>query len=327
MRAKQLAERYGLKLEPTQWYKAPGAAPAYRVEKHIKMRVHRQCHCCNTLYSYAKECSKCGHQRCRQCPRIPPRRTEAEKEESRKRRAAIVKEQKERAPIVPDWSFWHSDRKVILRRPAKTNAQDLIYRKPRQRIRRNCCQCAKLYHSGVKTCEHCRHVCCTDCPRDPYVAMFPSVILNRPRASILSDLAAGPNRPSSLMDIPETCPAPSPPSSSATCAGPFSRASRRSRPTARSASTQSATPARGSSRARLRWCQTRRCGRRCKPNLRHSRSSNTHHTPYARRSCRQLPCMRIPCGTGLLSSCEAGPRVVFFFMYHCATWIGKSASS
>jgi hypothetical protein len=135
-----------------------------RVEKQIKMRVHYYCHICNTSFGLSKECSKCKHQRCKQCTRVPRKRTEAEKEESRKKRAAIKKELAERQPIIPDWD--PTPKKIVLKRPAKTGGQDLYYRKPRQRIRRTCCECGKLF-AGTKTCEGCQHVRCTDCPRDP----------------------------------------------------------------------------------------------------------------------------------------------------------------
>jgi hypothetical protein len=161
-RAKKLGEMYGLELKPSEWHSTEGHA--LRVEKPIKMRVHRKCHLCSTSFGLGKECPKCKHPRCKQCPRVPPKRTEAEKEESRKKRAAIIKERAEKAPIIPDWD--PTPKKVILTRPAKTGGQDLYYRKPRQRIRRTCCECERLF-TGTKTCEGCQHNRCTDCPRDP----------------------------------------------------------------------------------------------------------------------------------------------------------------
>ncbi|KAL2137397.1 hypothetical protein VTI74DRAFT_18 [Chaetomium olivicolor] len=161
-RAKKLGELYGLELKPSEWHSTEGHA--LRVEKPIRMRVHRKCHVCQTSFGLNKECSNCKHQRCKQCPRVPPKRTEAEREESRKKRAAIIKERAEKAPIIPDWD--PTPKKIVLTRPAKTGGQDLIYRKPRQRIRRLCCQCDRLF-TGTKTCEGCQHTRCTDCPRDP----------------------------------------------------------------------------------------------------------------------------------------------------------------
>ncbi|KAK4165212.1 hypothetical protein QBC43DRAFT_288104 [Cladorrhinum sp. PSN259] len=162
-RAKKLGDLYGLELKPSEWHLSEGDVT--RVEKPIRMRVHRKCHQCDTSFGLGKECSKCNHTRCKQCPRVPAKRTEAEREESRKKRAAIIKERKENAPIIADWDT--TPKKVVLTRPAKTGGQDLIHRKPRQRIRRTCCQCEKLFNGGSKTCDSCEHARCTDCPRDP----------------------------------------------------------------------------------------------------------------------------------------------------------------
>ena len=161
-RAKKLGEMYGLELKPSEWHSTEGHV--IRVEKPIRMRVHRKCHLCTTSFGLGKECPKCKHPRCKQCPRVPAKRTEAEREESRKKRAAIIKERAEKAPIIPDWD--PTPKKIVLKRPAKEGGQDLYYRKPRQRIRRTCCECKALF-TGSKTCGGCQHTRCTDCPRDP----------------------------------------------------------------------------------------------------------------------------------------------------------------
>ncbi|KAK1762244.1 hypothetical protein QBC33DRAFT_461792, partial [Phialemonium atrogriseum] len=162
-RAKKLGERYGLEIKPSEWYSAEGHA--LRVEKPIRMRVHRECHKCGHTFGLAKECPSCKHPRCKECQRRPPKRTEAEREESRRKRAALLKERAENQPIIPDWDL--SEKKVVLTRPGKRGGQDLIHRKPRQRVRRTCCQCEKLFTAGNKTCGGCQHTRCTDCPRDP----------------------------------------------------------------------------------------------------------------------------------------------------------------
>lgn len=133
------------------------------------MRVRRTCHKCSATFSSAKECPNCQHARCTKCTRYPPKRTEAEIIASRERRAAIIKANKENAPIIPDYSYVFDEKKIVLTRPSKTGGQDLVHKKPRQRVRRNCHECSTLFISGNKTCERCGHVRCTDCPRDPYV--------------------------------------------------------------------------------------------------------------------------------------------------------------
>lgn len=42
-----------------------------RVLKEIRMRVHRNCHKCDTPYGSEKICVKCGHKKCKACPRYP----------------------------------------------------------------------------------------------------------------------------------------------------------------------------------------------------------------------------------------------------------------
>ena len=176
-RARKLGERFGLEIKPSEWHSTEG--DALRVNKPIRMRVHRTCHVCNTDFSgIAKECTNCKHVRCKKCVRYPSKRTEAEKQASREHRAAILKKQQENAPIVADWIV--STKPFTLTIPSKTGGQDLVYKKPRQRLRRNCCQCNKLFVSGNKICPGCSHARCTDCPRDPYVARLLVFYANLP---------------------------------------------------------------------------------------------------------------------------------------------------
>jgi hypothetical protein len=165
-RAKKLSERFGIEITPNEWYSTPGHA--LRVEKPIRMRVHRECHKCGHNFGMAKECPNpnCKHPRCKECVRKPAKRSEAEKAESRKKRAAMDKERAENPPIIADWDP-SGGKKVTLTRPSKQGGQDLVYRKPRQRVRRTCCQCSKVNSGGGKICEGCQHVRCTDCRRDP----------------------------------------------------------------------------------------------------------------------------------------------------------------
>lgn len=162
-RAKKLGERFGLEIKPNEWYSTEGHA--LRIEKPIRMRVHRECHKCGHTFGLSKACPSCKHPRCKECQRRPPKRTEAERDVSRKKRAALQKERAENLPILADWDL--SDKRVVLKRPSKSGGQDLVHRKPRQRVRRTCCQCQKFYKAGSKTCEECQHIRCTDCPRDP----------------------------------------------------------------------------------------------------------------------------------------------------------------
>ncbi|KAL8692684.1 MAG: hypothetical protein Q9218_002333 [Villophora microphyllina] len=72
-RARALFAKYGLTLEPGEWT-SPIKADAERVEKKIRMRVHRQCHKCQTTFGPDRICSNCKHNRCKKCPRYPTKR-------------------------------------------------------------------------------------------------------------------------------------------------------------------------------------------------------------------------------------------------------------
>ncbi|CAH0021944.1 unnamed protein product [Clonostachys rhizophaga] len=167
-RAKKLGERYGLEIKTTDWKTItidPADDTVLRVNKPIRMRVRRTCHRCEANFTTTKECPSCQHTRCVKCTRYPPRRTEEEKIASRERRAELIRTQKENAPLIVDYRI--DQKPVVLKKPSKTGGQDLIYKKPRQRVRRNCHECARLFPPGSKTCEGCGHIRCTDCPRDP----------------------------------------------------------------------------------------------------------------------------------------------------------------
>lgn len=164
-RAKKLGERFGLEIKPSEWQSTTPDDSVLRMDKPIRMRVRRSCHKCNANFTSAKECPNCQHVRCTKCARYPPKRTEAEIIASREKKAAIIKANKENAPIVPDYGF--DEKEIVLTRPSKTGGQDLVYKKPRQRVRRTCHECKALFATGSKTCEKCSHTRCTDCPRDP----------------------------------------------------------------------------------------------------------------------------------------------------------------
>ncbi|PSN62302.1 hypothetical protein BS50DRAFT_503251 [Corynespora cassiicola Philippines] len=149
-RARALFEKYGLTLETNDWI-APPAHPisVQRVEKPIRMRVHRNCHHCGTTFGADKTCSKCEHKRCKKCPRYPKKKAPAEKGK-----------QKEAGPERPK-------KKKLLTVQSKTGGE-LVYQPVRQRVRRTCHKCEALFIPPTATvCESCRHVRCTKCPREP----------------------------------------------------------------------------------------------------------------------------------------------------------------
>ncbi|KAG5976544.1 hypothetical protein E4U55_007292 [Claviceps digitariae] len=166
-RVRKMGERYGVVIEPTDFLNMAPTETVHRVDKPIRMRVRRVCHRCNTTFAVKNECSKCRHVRCDQCPRLSSKESEADSLANLEEMEAeaVVRGNLENSAILAD-SFW-GDYHVELRRPSKTGGQDLVHRKPRQRVRRTCHECQTLFAPGSKNCVGCGHVRCTDCPRDP----------------------------------------------------------------------------------------------------------------------------------------------------------------
>ncbi|KAJ5065148.1 hypothetical protein J3E72DRAFT_235443 [Bipolaris maydis] len=148
-RARALFAKYGLTLESHEWIAAPGPMPPLqRVEKPIRMRVHRTCHRCGTLYGADRTCVQCEHRRCKKCPRFPKKKTPEEKQAEKD------------APDQPK-------RKRML--SIRTRAGDeLVYQPTKQRIRRTCHKCSTVFvPAQAVICQNCHHARCTTCPREP----------------------------------------------------------------------------------------------------------------------------------------------------------------
>ncbi|GAB7338567.1 hypothetical protein MBLNU457_5310t1 [Dothideomycetes sp. NU457] len=48
--------------------------PLLRVQRKARLRMHTTCHECSTIFAHgSKYCSNCNHERCRDCPRAPPK--------------------------------------------------------------------------------------------------------------------------------------------------------------------------------------------------------------------------------------------------------------
>lgn len=156
-RAKKLAERFAITIDPLP---KKEDKETYRIEKSVRMRIHRICHKCETTFGGSKTCVNCQHTRCTKCPRFPVKKPEG------KGKSKAVAPPKE-GYIEPD-SWYGLKEEVPLTKPnPKTDGQPLVRKAPRQRIRRTCCKCAAMFATGSKSCASCQHSRCTDCPRDP----------------------------------------------------------------------------------------------------------------------------------------------------------------
>lgn len=97
-RAQQLFDRYGITFEPHTTGKEPEVAHGVRrVHKSIRVRVRYSCEECGTAYGSSKICLQCGHRRCRDCPRNPPRRVREVLDEAREQQRERRKERAEQA--------------------------------------------------------------------------------------------------------------------------------------------------------------------------------------------------------------------------------------
>ncbi|KAF2494207.1 hypothetical protein BU16DRAFT_67594 [Lophium mytilinum] len=146
-RARALFAKYGLTLESHEWI-TPAASNVQRVEKPIRMRVHRTCHRCETTFGQERVCAKCQHKRCKKCPRYPKKKVIGDNKDD------LVTEQRPK-------------KKMLLTIKSKTGG-DLVYQPTKQRVRRTCHKCESFFNPPTATvCEKCEHVRCTRCPRDP----------------------------------------------------------------------------------------------------------------------------------------------------------------
>lgn len=158
-KARTLFAKYGLTLEPGEWM-PPARGDAERIEKKIRMRVHRTCHRCSTTFGAEKICKNCEHTRCKKCPRYPSKKSKDSKDKG-----------KGLAPgdfaISPgDKGKGRSDL-ISLTMPSRATGKELTRRGPVQRVRRTCHKCSTLFVGKATQCETCKHMRCPKCPREP----------------------------------------------------------------------------------------------------------------------------------------------------------------
>ena len=154
-KARVLFAKYGLTLEPGEWT-VPVTVGVPRVEKQVRMRIHRTCHRCQTTFGADRVCSHCQHNRCKKCPRYP-----ASKSKDSKGKGLAVGGASE-----DDGSGKKPDALTMLHRGT---GKEMTRKAPTQRVRRTCHQCQTLFQGKATQCEKCKHLRCPKCPRDPYV--------------------------------------------------------------------------------------------------------------------------------------------------------------
>ena len=163
-KARALFAKYGFTLEPGEW-STPATSDLQWVEKKVVMRVHRQCHRCQTSFGADKLCSNCTHTRCKKCPRFPAKRTPEEK-------ALAEKERAERAAntVAVDMDALKASAKsraIQLTMQNRRTGVEEVRKNPVQRVRRTCHKCQTLFKGRATICENCQHPRCPQCPREP----------------------------------------------------------------------------------------------------------------------------------------------------------------
>lgn len=207
-KAKVLFERYGLKYQAGK-PAAETPSRVRRVEKPIRIRVHWRCHECRVVFGQERTCAACGHRRCTECIREPPKKIVQMLERTRQptevidagpsnnltslndnvqaipeqdpASAAMLSDETptglSTAPLEKDD---HEERgtaepaNFLYSFEARSQAgpgMRLVHRPKAQLVRRVCHECeAPILPASRQDCQNCGHIRCTLCPRWPHKA-------------------------------------------------------------------------------------------------------------------------------------------------------------
>ena len=208
-KAKVLFERYGLKYQAG---KPAAETPSRlrRVEKPIRIRIHWRCHECRVAFGQDRTCASCGHRKCTECIREPPKRIVQLLDNTRESRdvveagpsihrpstnsrvqagptqevASASVEAEDDAPtglsVAPLEKDDHEERDIaepatfLYSFEARTQAGPgtrLVHRPKAQLVRRVCHECnTNILPANREDCQKCGHTRCTLCPRYPHKA-------------------------------------------------------------------------------------------------------------------------------------------------------------
>ncbi|KAI9736387.1 MAG: hypothetical protein M1818_006120 [Claussenomyces sp. TS43310] len=172
-RIRTLADKYDIDLGTLEWNDSPVGE---RVEKAIRMRIHRSCHRCGTAFGANRMCVSCGHSRCQSCPRYPKKKVAGGRQPSKGAELGTVTIERPshyKEAVAARKATGRSTGQCtgILTMPSKSGGPDLVRKKPKQRIRRTCHCCEAPFPPGDKICPSCSHIRCWDCPREPAKAL------------------------------------------------------------------------------------------------------------------------------------------------------------
>lgn len=154
-----LFSKYGLKFEPRDW-KPTTREDSERVERKVRMRVHRICHRCQASFGSDKVCSKCQHMRCKKCPRFPAKPPlDSQAAQDSPSDLAILVDHPSQLKAATDLSY--------LKFQSRVTGIELSRQAPVHRVRRRCHQCDTMFVGTAVECASCKHLRCAQCPRDP----------------------------------------------------------------------------------------------------------------------------------------------------------------
>ena len=182
-KARALFAKYGMTLEPGEWTPV-WKGDAGRVERTVRMRVHRQCHRCQSTFGSEKICNNCSHTRCKKCPRFPQKMA---KEPGTK--AATTGTMPTVAVSAPTPASRSRVKSLTL--PEQLTGNEVVRKIPVHRVRRTCHKCETVFMGKATECATCKHLRCPRCPREPYV------LIEKPIQS-LANILTGPSSTNTL---------------------------------------------------------------------------------------------------------------------------------
>ena len=144
-KARLLFAKYSITLEPGEWT-APAKGDGERVEKKIRMRVHRTCHRCRVTFGPEKVCTNCNHNRCKKCPKFPTRKP---KSKGKGLGAGAI-----------------SGDDAARGKPKGLTMSSRVTGKELGRRSRTCHKCDTPFASKATQCGNCGHERCSLCPRE-----------------------------------------------------------------------------------------------------------------------------------------------------------------
>lgn len=191
-KARALFEKHGVKYEPVSSRSRTSRNTPLRVEKPIRIRVHWTCHACTTQFGGSQVCEECGHARCGDCYKTPPRRVKEVLDSALSEREGDMTTQREAAspesrsqPVThlsqlqpleartPNDTHSSSDDDddqpresyLLVLQQTTTSAHHLT---SHPNTHRTCHQCrTPLALPTPPQCTHCNHAICSLCPREP----------------------------------------------------------------------------------------------------------------------------------------------------------------